>query len=237
MRHLVKEVKLLNGDLIDLVDHINAGDVDTVAFDDINEIVYSGIAAELKGSVRNLVLMADRLDGVLREPGHLDILRFHDGNTTLVSLLNGNIRPLLVESDTETLKLTLNYAFVSQWLECIEHNEDQRAGSGDTDNLLTTTFTVLGTFDNTWEIEKLDLGSLIFVGTRDASKSCEFVVCGLRKLPSKLGQEGRLPDRGETNKADTSITCLLNVETFSTATRGLAALNQLSLQLSHLGFQ
>ena len=96
--------------------------------------------------------MADGLDGVLREPGHLDILRFHDCNTALVSLLNSDIRSLLVESDTETLELTLNNAFVGHWLQCIEHDEDQRAGSGDTDNLFTATLTVLGTFDNTWEI-------------------------------------------------------------------------------------
>jgi hypothetical protein len=51
VRHLVKEVKLLNGDLIDLIDHINAGNVHTVTFDDINEVVSSSIAAELKGSV------------------------------------------------------------------------------------------------------------------------------------------------------------------------------------------
>ena len=74
MRDLIKKVKLLNGNLINLVYHIDAWCVHSVSFNDINEIVSCGIASELNSSVGNLVFVANRLDCVFVKFGHLNIL-------------------------------------------------------------------------------------------------------------------------------------------------------------------
>ena len=79
----------------------------------------------------------------------------------------------------------------------VEDNEDEVAGPGDGDNLPTSTLVVLGSLDDSREIEKLHLGSLELENARDAGQGCELVLRGSRLGAGEHGQQGRLPDRGE----------------------------------------
>jgi hypothetical protein len=45
MRDLVNDVQLLDGNLIDFVETIDARNVDSIAFDDIYQVVDSGVAS------------------------------------------------------------------------------------------------------------------------------------------------------------------------------------------------
>lgn len=64
MRNLVDDVQLFNGDLINLVEEINAWNVDTIAFDDINEIFGSSIILQGDVSVVNFVFSQNGFDRV-----------------------------------------------------------------------------------------------------------------------------------------------------------------------------
>jgi len=48
MRALINDIKLLNRDLIDLVKNIDARYVDSVAFNDIDQLVSSRVASKSK---------------------------------------------------------------------------------------------------------------------------------------------------------------------------------------------
>ena len=54
VRSAREDIKSLDGDLIDLVEDIDAGDVDTVAFNDINQIISCSITVEVEISITNL---------------------------------------------------------------------------------------------------------------------------------------------------------------------------------------
>ena len=57
MRNSVKDIKLLHGDFIDLVQRIEARNVFSIAFNDIDEIIFVCIAFEDDISVVDLVFM------------------------------------------------------------------------------------------------------------------------------------------------------------------------------------
>lgn len=61
MRELVKDLKLLKGDLVNLIDNIYAGYVNTTSFNDVDEVIGSGIIAQRDVSIMYSVLTADGL--------------------------------------------------------------------------------------------------------------------------------------------------------------------------------
>lgn len=64
VRDLVDDVELLDRDLIDLVETVDAGYVDAVALDDVDEVVYGGVASHQDVGVVDFVLVEDGLDRV-----------------------------------------------------------------------------------------------------------------------------------------------------------------------------
>ena len=64
MRDLVDDVELLDRDLIDLVETVDARYVDSVAFDDVDQVVDSGVASDQDVGVVDLVFVEDGLDRV-----------------------------------------------------------------------------------------------------------------------------------------------------------------------------
>jgi len=54
----------------------------------------------------------------------------------------------------------LDDLLVGKWSQRVEHNHNQVAGTSDSDDLTTTTLTVLGTFDDTRQVQQLNLGTL-----------------------------------------------------------------------------
>jgi len=74
MRYLVKQVKLFNSNLINLIDYVDTRCVNSVSFDNINKVICSCVASKLDGSIGNLIFMANGLDSVLMQLSHLNIL-------------------------------------------------------------------------------------------------------------------------------------------------------------------
>lgn len=63
----------LNGDLINFVEGIDAGNVNSISLDDINEIVSGSVTAEDEVSVVDLVFSANSLDLVVLNHSHRDL--------------------------------------------------------------------------------------------------------------------------------------------------------------------
>lgn len=75
--------------------------------------------------------------------------RVRDADATLVFLLEDNVWRILVDSDTETLELVLDDSFVSEGFVDVEDNENKMARLGNSNDLTTSTFAVLGSLDDT----------------------------------------------------------------------------------------
>jgi hypothetical protein len=75
-----------------------------------------------------------------------------DRETSLILSLPDNVWRCLVESDTETLQFIFDNFLVVEGLEDVENDENDVASSRDGNDGLTTTLTVLSSFNNTWKI-------------------------------------------------------------------------------------
>ncbi len=65
MRNFVDNVQLLNRDLINLVEDVDARNIDTIALDCINQVICSSIAAQRYISIVHTVFSENSLDGVI----------------------------------------------------------------------------------------------------------------------------------------------------------------------------
>lgn len=72
-----------------------------------------------------------------------------DADATFVLFLEDNVWRILVDSNTEAFELVLDYSFVSEGFVDVEDNEDKMARLGNSNDLATSTFTVLGSLDDT----------------------------------------------------------------------------------------
>lgn len=84
-----------------------------------------------------------------------------DGDTTLVLLLEVDVGGRLVDTNTEALQFVFDDTLVNQRLVDIENDEDQVTGLGHSNDLATTTLTVLRTLNNTGKIENLNFGTVV----------------------------------------------------------------------------
>lgn len=73
MRTLVNDIEFLNRNLIDLVKHIDAWDIDPVSLDYIDELIDSRVASKCKVGVRDLILGGDGFDCLIRHVCHLKV--------------------------------------------------------------------------------------------------------------------------------------------------------------------
>jgi hypothetical protein len=76
-------------------------------------------------------------------------------DTTLFLPAEADIGRLFIETNAKAFELTLNNLLVLQRLQDVQHNKDKATGSGYSNYLPTTTFTILGTFNNTRQIQQL----------------------------------------------------------------------------------
>jgi len=173
--NLVKQVEFLNGDCINLIKYVDAGHINAVAFYHVDQIIHRRVKLESDVAIVNPVLMEDGLNGFFRHLGELNTMGFLDGDAAFVLFLQDDVWAFFVESYAETLKLTFNDALVSQWLLGVEHYQDQVASPRYTDYLLTTTLSILGTLNDTWQIEQLNLSSFVVENTWDASERSELI--------------------------------------------------------------
>ena len=67
----------------------------------------------------------------------------------------------LIESNAKALEFVLDEPLVPEWFENIEDNEDEGARPCHCDDLLASSFAVLGTLDDPWQIQQLSKHSLL----------------------------------------------------------------------------
>lgn len=72
-----------------------------------------------------------------------------DADATFVFLLEDNVWRIFVNSDTEAFELVLDDSLVSEGFVDVEDNEDKMARLGNSNDLTTSTFAVLGSLDDT----------------------------------------------------------------------------------------
>lgn len=93
-----------------------------------------------------------------------------DVHATFVFLLEDDVRWLLVDSDAETFEFSLNNSFFRQRLVDVQDDEDEMARLRHRDDLTTSTFAILCSLNDTWQIEHLN-GSTIILNL--AGNSCQ----------------------------------------------------------------
>jgi hypothetical protein len=111
-----------------------------------------------------------------------------DVHAATVLLLQSDIGLVPIQTNAKAFQLTLDDALVSHWLLAVEHDQNESASSGDTNDLLTATFTVFGTFNDTWQVKQLNFGTAIVVDTRYTSQRRELIVGRLGELACELCQ-------------------------------------------------
>lgn len=207
VRDPVKQVKLLDRDGIDFVERVDNRYVrSALGFEHINQVINRGVATD--GNIRrcNLVLLHNRFD--LLQGGNLAELALllegrpyvmvnvgqghgvGDVDATGVLLLENNVRRALVNANSEALQLALDDALVGERLVDIQDDEDEMACLCDGDDLTTSTLAVLGSLNNTRQVENLDLGSVVDDLTRNGSELC--------KKSASLSKDGTIfADRSE----------------------------------------
>jgi len=183
------DVEILDVGLIDLVHHVDALAVLTVAFDYIDKLVHVSVRSEVDVGIGEPVLSADGADDIFVQLGHLKAVCIGEIQSTLFLLLNCYFWRLFVQSNAKAFKLSLDDSFVSHGLHDVENNEDEVAGSGHSNNLLTPTLTVLSSLNNSRQVKKLDDCAFVLVNSRDASEGCELVVGSFRVLARQLSKQ------------------------------------------------
>lgn len=176
---LIEDVEFVEGDGIDLVERIQAGDVFTVAFNHIDNVVFGSVAFDQHICVTDLVFLENGLNSLVADS--VGVYHTRNRNSPLVFSLEINLRRLLVESDSEALKLVLDDLLMSHGPGRIEDNDNQITGSGHGNNLLASTLAVLGSLNNTRQVQQLDLGAFVVENTRDTGQSGELVCCDFRE--------------------------------------------------------
>jgi hypothetical protein len=72
MGKLINDIKFLNCELINLVEDVNARDISTVSFNNINKLIDCGIAAAKHVSTHDLILTTNGVHQLVRENGLWD---------------------------------------------------------------------------------------------------------------------------------------------------------------------
>mmetsp|Transcript_7865 Transcript_7865/g.20466 ORF Transcript_7865/g.20466 Transcript_7865/m.20466 type:complete len:232 (-) Transcript_7865:276-971(-) len=223
MRKLSQELQLLHCQLIDLVEHVNAGNVRPVTLHYVDEVIGGSVALQYHVCIHDTVLGKDSFH---RVKVHLRAWYSRlkvDASAILPP--QHDVGRLLVQPNAEPFQLILDFLLLVEWAKGIEHDDNERAGLRHGDNLPTSTLTIFCTFNDTWKIEELNFGTAIPDNTGYASEGGELVRCSLRKSTGQLGEEGGLSDRREPDKTHAGITSRLHIKAFSlsstTASSGL----------------
>jgi hypothetical protein len=83
----------------------------------------------------------------------------------------------------------LDNAFVCHGFAGVEHDHNEVARARHTNHLTTTTFAVLSTFNDTGQIEQLNVAALVTEGTGDTRQRCESVSNAPPHHTTTLGQK------------------------------------------------
>jgi hypothetical protein len=133
-----------------------------------------------------LILTQHILDGLLIQPGQCP--RTIQLNPSKLSLSNVNIRRIAIEPDSHLIQLPRDLNSLLLGLTGIKHHQDHIGVFGDCDDLSASALALSGTFDDTGQIQQLDLGVVVVDDTWDAGQCRELV---------GSGEGGGVGDRGQ----------------------------------------
>eukprot|EP00047_Mylnosiga_fluctuans_P001872 m.222272 g.222272 ORF g.222272 m.222272 type:complete len:496 (+) comp10733_c0_seq1:131-1618(+) len=235
VRHLVDNVQLLDGDLVDLVEHVDGGDVHAVALDDVDQLVLRRVIAQHNVRVVDAILAEDGLDRVEVQVRRRDHRRQVDAALLLAA--ERDVWRLPVQPDAEALELTLDDLLVPERLQDIKADEDQIARTRNCNDLATTTLAILGTLNDSRKVEQLDLGTLVVDDTGHGRQCRELVRCDLGVHAGQVRQERGLADGWEADEANAGVTRLRDVEAFAGWAATALGGNELTAELGKLGLE
>mmetsp|Transcript_6266 Transcript_6266/g.17970 ORF Transcript_6266/g.17970 Transcript_6266/m.17970 type:complete len:274 (-) Transcript_6266:154-975(-) len=222
VRDLGNDVELFDGDLIDLVHHVQAGHVLPVALDDVDDVVDGRVAVDPHLSVHDSVLLQhlpdDFLVAVYERVAGSDAER----QSALFLLGEGDRGWMLVQPHADALQLVLDLLLMGDRLHDVQDDEDQAAAHGRADDLLTATLAILGALDNPGKIQELDLCALVVEDARHACQRRELVRRDLALLPGHLVEQRRLANGGEADEPDSGVARLGHFEAASSAAAATA---------------
>lgn len=98
-----------------------------------------------------------------------------EGDTTGFLFFEVNIWLLLVQSDAHSFELILEKFPLHFALCSIEHDNDQVSSSRHSNYLSTTAFALRSTFDDTGQIEQLNIGPFVLDDARNTGQCGELV--------------------------------------------------------------
>lgn len=168
-----EKLELLHGDLVHFVKDVETGHVNSVALQNVNDVVRGGLALDVERGVADFIFVTDALDGFL-----VDFLQSYgrgDGDAALLLLHEGDVGRLPVQADPETLQLPLYDFLVSEGSRGVEHDEDEPARSSDSDDLPASSLALLSALNDSRQVEHLDFCALVREHAGHAGESCELV--------------------------------------------------------------
>ena len=145
--HLVDDVELLDGQLVDLVHDVQGRHVLAVLVDHVDELVHVVVAAHDDVRARDAELLQDARALV---PAQALGLRHHllVVDAALVLPPEHDLRRPLVEPDAEARQLALDQPLVGHGLHAVQDDEDHVAGARGGDDLPPAALAVLGALDD-----------------------------------------------------------------------------------------
>ncbi|KAJ8530370.1 hypothetical protein ON010_g14542 [Phytophthora cinnamomi] len=237
MRDLVDDGQLLDRELVDLVEHVEARDVDAVALDLVDELVHGHVGAQRHVGVVDLVLVQDLVDRVgvqlaLRDRG-LEV----DAAALLAA--EDHVGRLLVEADAEALELELDELLVRGGLHGVQHDEDDVARARRADDLSAAAFAVLGALDDAGQVEDLDARAAVVERAGDGRERRELVGRRLGEGARELREQRGLAHGREAHEPHARVAGLVHVEALAcaAAARLGAGVRHLAPQLGDLGLE
>ena len=123
--------------------------------------------------------------------------------------------------NSESFQLRLDNLLVAERFEDIQHNEDEVGSPGHSDDLSSSTLSVLGSFNNSWQVEQLDLRTLVLDTPGDGGQGGELVGRHLAVHPGQVGQQGGLPHGRKAHKPNPTVSSLSNLKALDSARAAL----------------
>jgi hypothetical protein len=152
-----------------------------IPLNNVDQLIHQNILPGQDTGACDFVLMQNlrgqyiRLGSQLCERESLDKL-----HSTHFLLFVNNVRRMLIESDTDRFEFfPQDFSMsIGTLFSCIQHNENGIGGTSHCNDLSTMALSMRGTFDDSWEIQHLNLGTLVPHGSRNTRESRK-LICGL----------------------------------------------------------
>lgn len=207
-------------------------------FDDIDEIVNCAVVVNQDICVVDFVFGKDILHNFLVQMGQsFSAVQF---DSSQLGGSDTDLGRVFIEPNAHLFQLPADFNFVLFGLSSFQDHQNHIRILRHSNNLLSSTLAVSSPFDNTGQIQQLNLGVVVVDHTRDAGQCGELVGSSEGGCVSDAGEQGGLTDGGEADHAHSGVTEATHFEALALASLGGgfqqlgSVLCQLRLQLTHV---